>query len=177
LFEERKSGVKLRLSDLAHMHPSLLWVEIAAATAAVLDGRGFPRPYQFPVDVDNVPKFGTGRVNLEISRAGISADHVRRLRRTWDSPRRVELAAIAIAGLALFAAGGHQIRDVALRGTSADYLVDADGHLLEVAGRSRRIDFDAAWQVRWERLLERPGAGFYVCVCEFESPSARLAFA
>ena len=89
----------------------------------------------------------------------------------------IELAAIAIAGLALFAAGGHQIRDVALRGTSAHYLVDADGHLLEVAGRSRRIDFDAAWQVRWERLLGRPGSRFYVCVCEFESPSARLAFA
>ncbi len=169
--------MKLRLCDLAHMHPSLLWVEIAAATAAVLDGRGFPTPYQFPVDVDNLPEFGTGRVNLEISRVGISADHVLRLRRTWDSPRLVELAAIAIAGLALFAAGAHQIRDVALRGTSADYLVDADSHLLEVAGRSRRIDFDAAWQVRWERLLERPGSGFYVCLCEFESPSARLAFA
>ncbi len=124
-----------------------------------------------------MPKFGTARVNLEISRAGISADHVRRLRRTWDSPRLVELAAIAIAGLALFAAGGHQIRDAALRGTSADYMVDADGHLREVAGRSRRIDFEAAWQVRWARLLERPGAGFYVCVCEFDSPSARLAFA
>jgi hypothetical protein len=175
LFEERR--VKLRLSDLAHLHPSLLWAEIAAATAAVLDGRGFRTPYQFPVEVDNVPEFGTGRVNLEISRTGISADHVDRLRRTWDSPRLVELAAIAIAGLALFTAGGHQIRDVALRGTSADYLVD--GHLLEVAGRgrSRRIDFDAAWRVRWERLLERPGSGFYVCVCEFESPYARLGFA
>ena len=54
------SGVKLRLSDLAHMHPSLLWVEIAAATAAVLDGREFHTPYQFPVDVENVPEFGTG---------------------------------------------------------------------------------------------------------------------
>lgn len=97
--------MKLRLCDLAHMHPSLLWVEIAAATAAVLDGRGFPTPYQFPVDVYNLPEFGTGRVNLEISRVGISADHVLRLRRTWDSPRLVELAAIAIAGLALFAAG------------------------------------------------------------------------
>ena len=78
--------MKLRLNDLAHMHPSLLWVEIAAATAAVLDGRGFTAPYQFPVDVDDVPEFGTGRVNLEISRAGISADHILRLRRTWDGP-------------------------------------------------------------------------------------------
>ena len=40
--------MKLRLSDLAHMHPSLLRAEIAAATAAVLDGRGFPRPHHFP---------------------------------------------------------------------------------------------------------------------------------
>jgi len=159
------------------MHPSLLWGETAAAAAAVLESRGFPTPYQFPVNVDNVPEFGSGRVNLEISRAAISTEHILRLRRTWDNPRLVELAAIAIAGLALFAAGGHQIRDVALRGTSADYLVDADCHLLEVAGRSRRIDVDAAWQVRWERLLDRPGSGFYVCVSEFESPSARLAFA
>jgi hypothetical protein len=170
-------GVKLRLCDLAHMHPALLWVEIAASTVAVLESRGFPTPYQFPVDVDNVPDFGTGRLDLEISRAGISADHILRLRRAWESPRLVELAAIAIAGLALFAAGRHQIRDVALHGTSADYLVDADCHLLEVAGRSRRTDFDAAWQVRWERLLDRHGSGFYVCVCEFESPSARLTFA
>lgn len=177
LFEERESSVNLRLSDLADMHPSLLWAETAAAAAAVLDSRGFPMPCQFPVDINNVAEFGTGRFNLEISRAGISADHVLRLRRTWDSPRLVELAAIAIAGLALFAAGGHQIRNVALRGTSADYLVDADCHLLEVAGRSRRTDFDAAWQVRWERLLACRSPGFYVCVCEFESPSARLAFA
>ena len=169
--------MKLRLCDLVNMHPSLLWTEIGAATAAVLDSRGFPTPYAFSVDMDNVPEFGTGRINLEISRAGISADHILRLRRTWDSPRLVEFAAIAIAGLALFAAGGHQIRDVALRGTSADYLVDADCHLLEVAGRSRRIDFDAAWQARWDRLSRRPGSGFYVCVCEFETPSAQLAFA
>jgi hypothetical protein len=89
----------------------------------------------------------------------------------------VELAAIAIAGLALFAAGGHQIRDIALRGSSADYLVDAESYLLEVAGRSRRSDLDAAWQTRWRRLSDRLGSGFFVCVAEFESPSARLAFA
>jgi hypothetical protein len=177
LFEEKISGVKLRLHDLAHMHPSLLWLETAAATATVLESRGFPAPYEFPLEVHNVPEFGTGRVNLEISPAGISADQIPRLRRTWNGPRLVEFAAIAIAGLVLFAAGGHEIRDVALRGTSADYLIDADCHLLEVAGRSRRIDFDAAWRVRWERLLERRGSGFYVCVCEFEGPSARLAFA
>jgi hypothetical protein len=174
---KREACVKLRLSELAEMHPSLLWAETAAAAAAVLDKRGFPIPCHLPVDIDNVPEFGTGRINLEISWAGISADHIQKLRRTLDGPRLVEFAAIAIAGLALFATGGHQIRDIALRGTSADYLVDADCHLLEVAGRSRRADFDAAWQARWERLSDHPGRGFYVSVCEFESPYARMAFA
>jgi len=169
--------VKLRLLDLANMHPCLLWGEIAAAAAAVLDQRGFHWPCPFPLEIENVPAFGSGRVILEISRAGISAEHVARLRRTWEPDHLIELAAIAIAGLALFAAGGHQIRDVALRGSSADYLVDGKGYLLEVAGRSRRSDFDAAWQTRWRRLSERPGSGFFVCVSEFESPSARLAFA
>lgn len=127
--------MKLRLHDLAQMHPCLLWGEIAAATGAVFDQRGFSSPYQFPLDIENVPEFGSGRIVLQVSRTGISADDLARVRRTWEAPRLVELAAIAIAGLALFAAGGHQIRDIALRGSSADYLVDAESYLLEVAGR------------------------------------------
>ena len=99
-----------------------------------------------------------------------------KVRRTYESHRLIELAAIAIAGLGLFAAGGHQIRDVALRGSSADYLVDEENYLLEVSGRSRRSDFQAAWDARWNRLSERSGSGFIVCVSEFETPAGRLAF-
>jgi hypothetical protein len=65
---------------------------------------------------------------------------------------------------------------VAVRGTAADYLVDAARQSLEVGGRSQRSDFEAAWRQKWERLLSRSARGFYVCVVEFETPSGRLAF-
>ena len=59
----------------------------------------------------------------------------------------------------------------------ADYLVDDELHLLEVAGRSRGSDLNSAWKQRWGRLSDRLGSGFYVCVAEFETPAGRLAFA
>jgi hypothetical protein len=86
------------------------------------------------------------------------------------------LAAIAIAGLGLYYGGRHEIRDVALRGSAADYLVDDANHFLEVAGRSRRSDLAIAWQQRWHRLSDQPNRGFYLCVAEFETPAGRLAF-
>jgi hypothetical protein len=49
-------------------------------------------------------------------------------------------------------------------------------HRLEIAGRSRGRDLDVAWQQKQQRLTDRSGPGFYVCVAEFESPAARLAF-
>jgi hypothetical protein len=49
-------------------------------------------------------------------------------------------------------------------------------HHLEMAGRSQRRDLDAAWEKKQQRLTDRSGSGFYVCVAEFESPAARLAF-
>jgi hypothetical protein len=55
-------------------------------------------------------------------------------------------------------------------------LVDETLHRLEIAGGSRRRDLDAAWQLKQHRLTDRSGPGFYVCVAEFESPAARLAF-
>jgi hypothetical protein len=62
----------------------------------------------------------------------------------------------------LHPAGGHEIRDIALRGSAADYLVDESNYLLEIAGRSRRGDFGSAWQQKWQRLTARMGSGFYV---------------
>lgn len=168
---------KLRLLDLADMHPNLLWDDIVAATVAVLEERGFAAPFRFQLEVENVPAFGSGKLELQIVKGGIPLNHVRQVRRTFESHRLVELAAIAVTGLGLFAAGGHQIRDVALRGSSADYLVGGDDSLLEVAGRSRRADFQAAWDIRWNRLSERCESGFFVGVSEFETPSGRLAFA
>lgn len=169
--------MNLRLADLSDMHPSLLWDDIAAAAIAVLDERGFPAPFRLALEVVDVPNFGTGELDLGLVKGGIPSAQVAKIRRTFESHRLIELAAIGIAGLTLFAAGGHQIRDVALRGSSADYLVDEENYLLEVSGRSRSSDFQTAWDHRWSRLMNRSDSGgFYVCVTEFETPKARLAF-
>src|SRR5713101_2433557 len=137
--------VAVHIIDLATMHPRLLWGEIAAASVAALSGKGIPPPFPFELEANDLPGFGSGLMRLSIDTMGVSEDQVSRLRRTYEEPRLVELAAIAIAGLGLYYGGGHEIRDVALRGSGADYLVDETHHLLEVAGRSRRSDVGAAW--------------------------------
>jgi hypothetical protein len=55
-------------------------------------------------------------------------------------------------------------------------LVDDESHLLEIAGRSRRSDLESAWRQKWQRLSDTVGAGFYICVAEFETPAGRLTF-
>src|SRR5438477_27982 len=104
------------------MHPRLLWDDIGAAAAVILSATGAPPPYAFDLAVHDLPGFGTGTVRLLIDPGGISSDHMDRLRRTHEPGRLVEFAAIAVAGFGLFRGGGHEIRDVALRGTGADYL-------------------------------------------------------
>jgi hypothetical protein len=168
--------LKVRLIDLPDMHPALLWDEILVATAAVMDDR-VAEPFPIVIEIENVPGHASGPLLLQVSRTGISGDRVRKIRRTYDANRRVELAAIAVIGLAIFEAGGHQIRDVALRGSAADYLVDEENHLLEITGRSRRSDVRGAWEARWQRLAARLGIGFYLGAVEFETPSGRLEFA
>ena len=169
--------MKLRLADLPDMHPRLLWDDIAAAAVAVFEDQGFASPFPFAMEVEQVPGYGSGSLALEIVDQGISAVRVEKLRRTMEAHRLVELAAIGVAGLALFGAGGHVMRDVALRGSSADYLIGEENHLLEIAGRSRHRDLQAAWGDRRNRLAARLDSGFFVCVVEFETPSGRLAFA
>jgi hypothetical protein len=168
--------ISVRLIDLAMMHPRLLWADIGAAALAVLDDAGAQAPFPFQLAIRDVPGFGSGTLRMAIGPDEIPPAHVARLRRTHDPSRLVELAGIAIAGLGLYHAGGHEIRDVALRGSAADYLVDEANHLLEIAGRSRRSDFGAAWQQRWRRLSEQRIAGFYVCVAEFETRTGQLVF-
>ncbi len=111
--------------------PELEWREIAAAT---VEDCGLEAPFQFQLDLIDVPGFGSESLRLLIDRRGIPAKHVARVRRTYEPSRRVESAAIALAGLGLYHGGGHEIVDVVLRGSGADYLVDASQHLLEVAG-------------------------------------------
>ena len=166
----------VRLVDLPGMHPNLLWDTIIPATAAVFADLAASAPHPLPLTVQAVPRFGSQELRLLIDPGGVSPDLVAKVRRTYDLSRLVELAAIAVAALGLHQAGGHQMMDVARRGTGADYLVDQTLHRLEIAGRSRRRDLDAAWQQKQQRLTDRTGPGFYVCVAEFESPAARLAF-
>jgi hypothetical protein len=168
--------VPLRLSDLSSMHPQLLWETIIAATAAVLDESGAKPPYPFAMTVEGVLGFGSDECRLLMDPAGVSANQVAQVRRTYEPSRLIEFAAIAITALTLHHAGGHEIRDVALRGSAADYLVDHACNELEIAGRSRRSDVEVAWRQRRERLSERGGGGFYLCVVEFEGATGRLAF-
>lgn len=158
------------------MHPQLEWPEISAATVAVLEDAGLEAPFQVQLELINVPGFGSERLGLLIDGSGIPGERVARMRRTYESARRIELAAIALAGLGLYHGGRHEIIDVAVRGSGADYLVDAAHHLLEVAGRSRHRDFEVAWQQRLQRLQERTSAGFYLFVIELENQAGRLLF-
>jgi hypothetical protein len=87
----------------------------------------------------------------------------------------VELSAIAIAGIGLYYGGGHEIVNIAVRGSMADYLVDDENHLLEIAGRSRNSDFGYTWKQKLQRLKNRGVPSFYLFVAEFETSTGRLA--
>jgi hypothetical protein len=168
--------VALSLVELTEMHPLLLWDTIIAATAAVFGEIRPQPPWTLPLTVLNVPGFGSGELRLNVDPTGVLPDRIERVRRTYESSRLIELAAIAVAGAGLRHAGGHEIRDLAVRGSAADYLIDEARHPLEVAGRSRRGDFETAWQQKWQRLAGLAVSGVYVCVVEFESPAGRLSF-
>jgi hypothetical protein len=168
--------ISTSLVALPEMHPELEWQEISAATVAVLEDAGLESPYQVAFELTDTPGFGSDGVRLLVDRVGIPVERVARIRRTYEAARRVELAAVALAGLALYHGGGHEILDVSLRGSGADYLVDAARTLLEVAGRSRSGDFESAWTNRLARLKERAVGAFYLCVVEFQTPAGRLLY-
>ncbi len=93
--------IAVRLRDLSSIHPRLLWEEIQAALVAVV-GAG---EHELNVDVQDVPGFGSGLLQASIDTSGVSNDLAARLTRTYDPVRLVELAAIAVAGLAVYHAG------------------------------------------------------------------------
>ena len=164
------------LVELSTIHPHLEWDDIIAAAVAVLEQDEAEPPFRLELAVENLPTFDDETLCLTILPEGVSPAHVARLRRTYETSRLVEMAAIAVAGLALFHAALLAIRDIALHGSRADYLVGKAGFLLEVGGRSRRSDFGTAWRDKWEHLKESQGGGFFLCVVEFETPAGRLAF-
>ncbi|HQU43594.1 MAG TPA: hypothetical protein PK867_12335 [Pirellulales bacterium] len=154
--------VQVRLCDLAVWHPKLLWGEIGAAALAVLGSHEKENAVVIDLSVENVPSFGTGHLQMNIEASYPLAAQVDRLRKTYEASRLVELAAIAITGAGLYYAGRHEIHNFALRGSAADYLVDDESILLEIAGRSRRRDASVAWQSRWGRLSETHSGGVIV---------------
>jgi hypothetical protein len=169
-------AVAVSLSGLSQMHPLLLWEPIIPAAFLVFQQRGMEPPYRFLMAIEDLPGFGTDMLELAIESPGISPLVIERCERTFELSRLIEFAAIAIAGLALHVAGGHELIDVARRGSAADYLVDAARHPLEIAGRSRRRDLDSAWEEKEPRLRARSNRACYLCLCEFETLTGRLAF-
>ncbi len=163
------------LGELATVHPNLLWPQLTAACVAVLgpaEGAG----HRLEIGLEGIPTFDDGRITLVIQTSGVDPTHTRAITRTFEPSRLVEMAAIVLAGLAVFHVAHLEIRDVALRGSRADYLVGERGYLMEVGGRSRRQDLAAAWREKWGGLIEREGGGFFLSLTEFETPAGRFAF-
>jgi hypothetical protein len=154
--------MQCRLRDLEEMHPRLEWRIPALAAAAILSDRQKSSRFELDLRVESVPGFGTGRLQLNIDVSELRRTDIGKIRRFYQRPGLVEEAAIAVAGLALYYAGGHEIRDVAVHGAGADYLVDEENCLLEVSGRSQRRDVREAWQQRVRRLRRRAVDFFYV---------------
>ena len=71
--------ISTSLVDLAEMHPELEWQEITAATVAALEDGGLEAPFQVPLDLIDVPGFGSERLCLLIDRTGIPAERVARV--------------------------------------------------------------------------------------------------
>jgi hypothetical protein len=128
------------------------------------------------LEVTEVAGFGTDTIRLLFHTTGITQERIAKMRRSFEPSRLVEMAAITVAAAGLSRCGGHEIIDIAIRGSGADYLVNAARHHLEIAGRSRRVDLEASWQAKWARLSDRRPGGCYVCVCEFESLSGKLGY-
>ena len=87
----------------------------------MLEGVDRRAPYTFLILAEDIPGFGSEELILTIDPSGYDEESIVRLRRTFELARQVELAAIAVAALAFALSGGHEIVDVALRGSAADY--------------------------------------------------------
>jgi len=165
-----------RLRDLPQMHPRLVWREIAGAAAVVLGRLKRRSIVSVPTVFENFAGLTEEAVPLRVEITGSSKQFLLRLLATYERMHLVEMAGIALAGVALYHVGGMEIRDVAIYGSGADYLVGDALTLLEVAGRSRRQDARKAWKAKMIRLRKRAASGFLLFVADFETPTARCAF-
>lgn len=137
------------LAELATIHPDLTWPPLIAACAAVLGPAGDESGHRLEVRLEGMSSFDDDKLTLRIQTSRIGPAERSRISRTFEPSRLIEMAAIVVAGLALFHVAHLEIRDVALRGSRADYLVGEQGYLLEIGGRSRRQDLPAAWREKW----------------------------
>lgn len=176
LLGSRRMEITTSLAELPAIHPNLVWPHLIVACASVLDLSASEPSRTLEVALEGIASFDDETLTLRIQPAGIDADELLRLSRTFDASRRIEMAAIVVAALILFHVAHLEIRDIAVRGSRADYLVGEQGYLLEIGGRSRRQDLAAAWREKWRGLLEREVGGFFLSLTEFESPAGRFAF-
>jgi hypothetical protein len=167
--------VEVQILDLHALHTRLVWDEIIAAAVLVLGEHSTP-PFRFDLEVMDVPNFDDDFIRLTIKADRIKPADLTKRRRTFEHSHLVELAAIALGGFAVYHAAGHEIIEVATRGSGADYLVGDAQHLFEITGRSRREDFESAWQARWQRLQQTADRNFYLFAADFETPKGRRAF-
>jgi hypothetical protein len=162
--------VQCRLTDLRVFHPELAWDDAILAAAAIVG-----RNKSSQENVYTVSRFQEtvelDELRMRIDVANVSPAGAAAIRRTYEVARVVELSAIAVTALAIYYGMDAELIDVAQRGLRADFLLK-DGRLLEVAGRSRVSDLDAAWRSRVSRL--KASRRYAVCVVEFETQSARL---
>lgn len=164
------------LTELSAIHPNLVWSQLIAACAAVLGPTRERTSHRLEVGLGGISSFDDDKIILQIQTTRIDPGEVLGVARTFEPSRLVEMAAIVVAALVLFHVAHLEIRDVALRGSRADYLVGERGYLLEVGGRSRQQDLAAAWRDKWAGLLEREVGGFFLSLTEFETPAGRFAF-
>jgi hypothetical protein len=164
------------LAELPELHPSLWWDSLIAAAVLALKPRSINNSAFVEFAIESAPNSFNTALRLEIDLGEVSRWDLARLSRTFDSARRIELAAIAIAGLAVYYLGRHRIGDAAIRGSGGDYHLDEGRYLLEVSGRSRRSGLAWAWnecQARLRKCADRP---WCLVVIEFEWLTGRIGF-
>jgi hypothetical protein len=164
--------IRCHITDLFRRHPELRWNEAAIALAAVASRRNVFSEIVFSIEIARGASDLTS-IDLTVELTKVSSSAVAAAKRTYDTSRLVEMAAVAIAGLTAYYGLGSELVEVSRRGSGADYLV-SDGRLLEVAGRSRRRDLDSAWRSKIARLVSLGVGPFAVCVAEFEGLTARF---
>lgn len=163
-----------KINDLPLFHPELLWLPFQLALGTVME-RSVGWETVIPIEVD-VSFASFESMELVLDGEGLARMDLRKIQKSYEPHRLVEMAAIGLAALALYYACGYRINDIGPYGSGADYLVEEE-YSLEVAGRSRRVDFNSAWREKWNFLQNTLQSGFFLFVAEFETPAGKLAFA